>query len=215
MNKIKLIIVDDHQIVRDGIVASLMLCDDIEVIAEASNGKKLLEKLENYSPDVIILDIAMPDMTGIEACKILKADYPEIRIVIFTGNENQESIFEALKAGADAFLPKEATREELIKAIYAVQKGDKYISKIISNTVIIDYINSEKNEKPKSACLSERENEIIKLIAEGLPYKEIAEKLFISPKTVEKHKRNILDKLKLETTIDLVKYAIKNKIIEI
>lgn len=218
MNKIKIIIVDDHQVVRDGIVASLMFYEDIEVIAEASNGKKLIEKLDEFSPDVIILDIAMPDMSGIEACKILKKDFPEIKIIIFTGNESRESIFDALKAGADAFLPKETDREELIKAIYAVNKGEKYISKIISNTVIIDFINSEKNinQENKNICeLSEREHEVLKQIADGLSYKEIGEKLFISVKTVEKHKRNILDKLKLDTTVDLVKYAIKNKIIEL
>jgi len=217
MNKIKLILVDDHQVVRDGLTASLMIYDDMEIVAEAANGKELFEKLDNYSPDIIILDIAMPDMTGIEICKILQKDFPEIKVIIFTGNENQESIFEALQAGANAFLPKETQREELAKTIYAVSKGDNYISNSISNTLIIDYIKKEQeiSKYSKKETLSEREQEILKHIAEGLQIKNIASKLFISPKTVEKHKRNILDKLNLNSTIDLVKYAIKNKIIEI
>ncbi len=217
MDKIKLILVDDHQVVRDGLTASLMIYNDMEVIAEAGNGKELFEKLDNYSPDIIILDIAMPNMTGIEICKMLKKDFPEIKVIIFTGNENQESIFEALQAGANAFLPKETQREELANTIYAVSKGENYISNSISNTLIIDYIKKEQeiSKYSKKNVLSEREKEILKLVADGLPIKNIADELFISPKTVEKHKRNILNKLNLNTTIDLVKYAIKNKIIEI
>jgi DNA-binding NarL/FixJ family response regulator len=218
LEKIKLILVDDHQIVRDGIAASMMLYDDIEVVAEAANGKELFQKLENFNPDVIILDISMPDLSGIEICEILKKDFPEIKVIIFTGNENQESIFDALKAGANGFLPKDAQREELANAIYSVNKDENYISKSISNTVIIDFIKSEKETNKLSkntATLSEREIEVLILIADGLAYKNIAEKLFISTKTVEKHKRNILNKLKLETTVDLVKYAIKNKIIDL
>ncbi|MCD4793603.1 MAG: response regulator transcription factor [Bacteroidales bacterium] len=217
MDKIKLILVDDHQVVIDGIVASLMLYDDIEVIAEASDGKELFKKLETFSPDIIILDIAMPDITGIEICKILKKDFPEIKVIIFTGDENQDSIFKALKAGANAFLPKETQREELVSTIYAVNKGEKYISNSISNTLIIDYLEKEKKTNKyskKKVTLSEREIEILTCIAEGLPYKIIADKLFISTKTVEKHKRNILNKLDLESTVDLVKYAIKNNIID-
>lgn len=217
MDKIKLILVDDHQVVIDGIAASLMLYDDIEVIAEASNGKELFEKLETFSPDIIILDITMPDITGIEVCKMLKRDFPEIKVIFFTGNENQDSIFEALKAGANAFLPKETQREELVSTIYAVNKGENYISNSISNTLIIDYLKKEKKTSKyskKEIVLTEREIEILTHIAEGLPYKNIAAKLFISTKTVEKHKRNLLNKLNLESTVDLVKYAIKNNIID-
>ena len=217
MDKIKLILVDDHQVVIDGIAASLMLYDDIEVIAEASNGKELFEKLETFSPDIIILDITMPDITGIEVCKMLKRDFPEIKVIFFTGNENQDSIFDALKAGANAFLPKETQREELVSTIYAVNKGENYISNSISNTLIIDYLKKEKKTSKyskKEIVLTEREIEILTHIAEGLPYKNIAAKLFISTKTVEKHKRNLLNKLNLESTVDLVKYAIKNNIID-
>lgn len=218
MEKIKLILVDDHQVVRDGIAASLMLYDDIEVIAEASNGEELFEKLEIFLPDVIILDIAMPDITGIEVCNMLTKDFPEIKVVFFTSDENQDTIFEALKAGAKAFLPKDTQREELVNTIYAVNKGENYISNSISNTLIIDYLNKEKEAEKISNnknTISEREKEILILITEGLPYKQIGDKLFISTKTVEKHKRNILNKLNLTSTADLIKYAIKNKIIDL
>ncbi len=218
MEKIKIILVDDHQVVRDGIAASLLLYDNIEVLTEASNGKELFSKLETYIPDIIILDIVMPDLSGIEICRILKKDYPELKVIIFTGNENQESIFEALKAGADAFLPKETQREELVNTIYSVNRGENYISNSISNTLIIDYIKNEKGSgkySKRDITLSEREMGVLKLIADGLQYKIIADELCISPKTVEKHKRNILNKLNLESSVDLVKYAIKNKIIDL
>jgi len=215
---IKLILVDDHQVVRDGLTASLLPYEDIEIIAEAANGKELFQKLESYSPDIIFLDIAMPDISGIEICKSLKKDFPEIKVIIFTGDEDQETLFEALRAGANAFLPKETDRKEIVKTVYSVYKGEAYISSSISNTLIIDYFKKEKEVNKfskKEEVLTDREKEILVLLAEGLPYQKIADKLFISHKTVEKHKRNILNKLNLETTVDLVKYAIKNKIIEL
>ena len=218
MANIKLILVDDHQVVRDGLTASLLPYEDIEIIAEAANGKELFQKLESYSPDIIFLDIAMPDISGIEICKSLKKDFPEIKVIIFTGDEDQETLFEALRAGANAFLPKETDRKEIVKTVYSVYKGEAYISSSISNTLIIDYFKKEKEVNKfskKEEVLTDREKEILVLLAEGLPYQKIADKLFISHKTVEKHKRNILNKLNLETTVDLVKYAIKNKIIEL
>jgi len=214
MDKTKIILVDDHQIVRDGISASLLMYSEIEVVAEAANGKELFILLDSFSPDIIVLDISMPDLSGIEICKKLKADFPEIKVIIFTGDQNQNAIFEALEAGADGFVPKEAPGKDLVDAIHAVNKGENYLSSAISSTVLIDYIKNSKQKK-ESVELSEREIEVLILITDGLAYKNIAEKLFISTKTVEKHKRNILNKLKLETTIDLVKYAIKNKFIEI
>ncbi len=200
----------------NGIKASVIFNNDIEIIAEASSGNELFKQLENYLPDIIILDIILIDQNGIEICKILKEEYPDIRVIIFTGSEKRNSIFDALKAGANAYLPKDCPPEELIEAIYSVKKGKSFISNSISNTLIIDYINKENSINAKdNPTLSEREMQVLKLVVDGLPYKIIADRLFITPKTVEKHKRNILRKLQLDSVVDLVKFAIKNKIIDI
>ena len=217
MKKIKIILVDDHQVVIDGMKAGFLLYQDIEVIAEANSGEELFDILNEKLPDIVILDISMPEISGIEVCEKIKQKYPAIKIIFFTGSETEDALFKTLKAGADGFLPKDTEREELVQAIYKVNTGENYISKKIPNTVLIDYLNKTKLTEQKETIpqLSERELEILELIASGLQYKTIAEKLFISPKTVEKHKRNIQKKLNLQTTIDLVKYAIKNKIIKI
>jgi len=213
LNKIKIILVDDHQVVRAGIMASLLIHDDIEIVDEANNAKELIKKLETVIVDTVILDISMPDMTGIEACKIVKEKYPFIKVLIFTGTEDENDIFEALQAGADAFLPKDADALELIKAIRTINNGNIYLSKLLPSDLMVKYMQYQKQKEQN--ILTERETEILKLIAEGLPYKEIAEKLFISAKTVEKHKRNISEKLSLQTTTDIIRYAIKNKIVKL
>ena len=213
LSKTKIILVDDHQVVRAGIMASLLIYDDIEIIDEANNAKELISKLETTIIDTVILDISMPDMTGIEACKIVKEKYPFIKVLIFTGTEDENDIFEALQAGTDAFLPKDADSTELIKAIRTINKGNIYLSKLLPSDLMVKYMQYQKQKEEN--ILTERETEILKHIAEGLPYKEIANKLFISAKTVEKHKRNISEKLNLTTTSDIIRYAIKNKIIKL
>ena len=194
-------------------MASLLIHDDIEIVDEANNAKELIKKLETAIVDTVILDISMPDMTGIEACKIVKEKYPFIKVLIFTGTEDENDIFEALQAGADAFLPKDADALELIKAIRTINNGNIYLSKLLPSDLMVKYMQYQKQKEQN--ILTERETEILKLIAEGLPYKEIAEKLFISAKTVEKHKRNISEKLSLQTTTDIIRYAIKNKIVKL
>lgn len=218
MQTIKIILVDDHQIVRDGISARLLLHTDIELLAEASCGTQLFDLLKVHSPDVVVLDVAMPDMTGVEICEILKKDRPEIKVVIFTGDQHKQVIFDALDADADAFIPKETSTKELIDAIYAVMNNEHYISSLVPAELMKEYANKDNNQEIKTVkktILSEREIEVLKLIADGKSYKEIADQLFISDKTVEKHKRNIRQKLKLNNTIELVKYAIKNNLVKL
>ncbi len=220
MNKIKVLLVDDHQIVRDGIFALLIKEHDIEIVGEASNGDELFEKLKFIKPDIIILDISLPKMSGIEIASILKKDYPNIRIIVFSSYTDEETIFKSIRAGAKGFLPKDSMREDLVEAIEKVYQGFEYLSEKIPNTIIMDYIKKtgtkeDKYNNTKLGNLTKREREILKLIADGLSYKEIGAELFISVRTVETHKNNILQKLELKSTIDLVKFAIKNDLIDL
>lgn len=218
MQKIKLILVDDHTIVRDGLKVLLMNVDDIEVIGEAENAKQLFELLLSKKPDVLIMDISLPDMTGIEITQKISNEYQDIGVVMLTANISDESVFESLKAGAQGYLPKNASREELLDAIYNVYAGREYLSNSISNTVLKSFIfRARKGTKleDKKEKLTGREIEIIELFAEGLTYKEIADRLNISTRTVESHKNNIMEKLNLKTIVDLVKFAIKHGMVEL
>jgi DNA-binding NarL/FixJ family response regulator len=220
MSKIKVLLVDDHQIVRDGIFALLIKEHDIEIVGEASNGDELFEKLKFIKPDIIILDISLPKMSGIEIAGILSKDFPQIRIIVFSSYTDEETIFKSIRAGAKGFLPKDSMREDLVDAIKKVHQGFEYLSDKIPNTILMDYIKKagsqeEKFNNSKLSSLTKREREILKLIAEGMSYKEIGTELFISVRTVETHKNNILQKLELKSTIDLVKFAIKNDLIDL
>lgn len=220
MSKIKVLLVDDHQIVRDGIFALLIKEHDIEIVGEAANGDELFEKLKFIKPDIIILDISLPKITGIEIAGILTKDFPQIRIIVFSSYTDEETIFKSIRAGAKGFLPKDSLREDLVDAIHKVNQGFEYLSEKIPNTIIMDYINKagnkdEKYNNSRLSNLTKREREILKLIADGLSYKEVGNELFISVRTVETHKNNILQKLELKSTIDLVKFAIKNDLIDL
>lgn len=220
MSKIKVLLVDDHQIVRDGIFALLIKEHDIEIVGEASNGDELFEKLKFIKPDIIILDISLPKMSGIEIAGILTKDFPQIRIIVFSSYTDEETIFKSIRAGAKGFLPKDSMREDLVEAIKKVHQGFEYLSEKIPNTILMDYIKKAGNQEEKFnnsrlGNLTKREREILKLIADGMSYKEIGNELFISVRTVETHKNNILQKLELKSTIDLVKFAIKNDLIDL
>ncbi len=215
----KILIVDDHQIVRDGISLLLMKNNDIEIVGEASNGDELLQMLKSIIPDIIILDISMPKITGIELTKIITEKYPTIKIIIFSSHSQGENVVAAIKAGAKGVLPKNTIREELMQAINTVYNEGEFISKYIPYST---FTNNIKNKKEKEEAikkiedvLTNREIEIFKLIVNAKTNTEIAEKLFISRRTVEKHKSNILIKLRIDSIVELVKFAIKNKIIEL
>jgi DNA-binding NarL/FixJ family response regulator len=219
MNKIKVTLVDDHQLVRDGIRALLSGLDDIEVITEASDAKSTLEKLKLTRPDVMIVDISLPEMSGIELTKIITTEYPTIKVIVLSMYTNQEFIFNAIKAGAKGYLPKNITREELLDAIREVYKGNEYFSKDVSNIILKSYLKQVKDPERFDALqdekLTNRELEILRFVAEGYSNQLVADKLFISVRTVESHKNHIMQKLELTTTVDLVKYALKNKIIDL
>jgi len=219
MNKIKIVLIDDHNIVRDGLKILLMNLPDIEVIGEASNDTELFELLISSNPDILLMDIALPDISGITLTKKISLEYPDIKVIMLTANVDDESIFNSFKAGALGYLPKNILQEELVEAIKTVYTGNEYMAKSITNSVMRTYMVRSmlgKTDKHKQGQeLSKREIQIIKLLAEGFRYKEIGEQLNISSRTVESHKNNILEKLDLHTVVDLVKYAIKNRIISI
>lgn len=219
MPNIKIMLVDDHQIVRDGIKALLESLDNVQVIGEASNANELLEKLSISKPDIIVTDISMPDISGIELTKIIneKEEFSGIKVLILSMFTNEDFIFNAIKAGARGYLPKNTTRRELFEAVNTIYNGDEYFSESISNIILKSYVKKAQNEDlaDKKESLSVRETEILKLFAQGLSNQEIADKLFISIRTVESHKNHIMQKLELKSTVDLIKFAIKNKIVEI
>jgi DNA-binding NarL/FixJ family response regulator len=218
-NTIKIFLVDDHDIVRDGINALLMLEDDIEVIGEASNANELNTLLKSSKPDLILLDIIMPGESGIEIAEKMNIDYPDVKIIILSSDLDENSIFNAIYAGINGYLPKNVKKTELLEAIRQVDIGKEYYSDAISTTIFKNYKKFAQKGKKQilehTKTITPREKEIVRCFAEGLSYKEIAEKLFITISTVESHKNNIMQKLELKTTVDLVKYAIRNGIIEL
>ncbi|MCX6245189.1 MAG: response regulator transcription factor [Bacteroidetes bacterium] len=219
MEKIKIILVDDHQLVRDGIKALLGGIPEISIIGEAADGEELFSKLDTLKPDLLIMDISLPGVSGIELTKKICCSHPGIRVLILSMYNNEEFIFNALKAGAKGYLPKNTTRDELVEAIIAIRNGGEYYGDSISKIMLKSYVKRASDEekpavKPEE-LLTCREIEILKLYAEGFINKEIGDKLGISIRTVETHKNHIMRKLGLKSTVEMVKFAIRNKIVEI
>ena len=211
---IKLMIAEDQAIILHSLMILLNSLENIEVIGTALNGVDLLILLEKNKPDVILMDINMPKMNGIEATKIIDAKMPWVKVIALSMYDHPVYIKKMFKSGAKGFVSKNATKMELGKAIEMVYNGDIYISEEISRILLREYSNTaDSDDNADYTSLTSREIEIIQLLADGLYTKEIAEKLFISDKTVERHKTNILKKLKLRNTAQLVKVAITKGII--
>lgn len=219
MEKIKLILVDDHQLVRAGIANLLAGEEGFEIVGEASDSEGFFNLLEHHMPDVAVLDIALNGMSGIEITKTLHSHFPAVRILILSMHTSEEFIFNAINAGARAYLPKNTSRRELVDAIYAIWRGEEYFAESISNVILKSYIKKAKTDgidsENRENLLSKREIEVLRLFGEGLTNQEIADKLFISIRTVESHKNHIMARLELKTTVDLLKFAIRNHIVAI
>ncbi|MEI7896658.1 MAG: response regulator transcription factor [bacterium] len=219
MSKIRIFLVDDHQLVRDGIKALLISADDLSILGEASSGKECFEKIALEPPDILILDISLPDTNGIEITKRITAEYPDTRVLILSMYTNEDFIFNSVKAGARGYLPKNTSREELLSAIHAIYEGEEFFADSISRIMLKSYVRkaNEDDMAPQKGPiqLTTREIEILKLFAEGFINKEISDQLDISIRTVETHKNHIMKKLELKSTVELIKYAIRNKIVEI
>jgi DNA-binding NarL/FixJ family response regulator len=206
---IKVLIADDHQLFREGMVNLLSNVEDIEVIGQAKDGKETIERARQLKPDVILIDIGMPLMNGIDATRILKKEYPSIKVIAVSMHSDRQFVKGILEAGADGYLLKNCTYRQLIDAVHSVVSGKKYLSDEITGMIIQGYLEPSDYDKEGNEELSEREIEILKLYAEGKSTREISEKLFISVKTVGTHKQHIFDKLNLNSNADLVKYALK------
>jgi len=216
MRKIKVVVADDHTILRQGIKALLDNQEGIEVVGEAKDGREAIKTIEELLPDVILMDIAMPGLNGLEATRRIKKKFPKTKVVVLTMHANEEYIFQILNAGADGYLVKETAFQDLISAINAVHKGGAFMSPSISKKVMTDYIQrAQGEEKVGFDTLTTREREILQLVAEGNSNKKIAEALFISPKTVETHRAHIMDKLNIHDRAGLIKYAIRKGMINL
>ena len=217
MNKIRVLLVEDHAIVCKGIFSLLEGKEEIEIVGEAKNGKEAIEKVEQLIPDVVLMDIAMPILNGIEATRQIKKQFPEVKILILSMHNNEEYIMNCLKFGALGYMNKQASPEDLILAINTVYKGEYFISPSFSREVIKKYIEITKDidKKANYKELTTREGEILQLIAEGYSNKEIAKLMYISVKTVETHRTHLMDKLDIHNSVELTKYAIRNGIISI
>ena len=215
MRKINVLIVDDHAIVRDGICSLLALAGDMEVVGEAANGREGLEKVRQLLPDVILMDMAMPIMGGLEAIRRIRKEFSEIKILILTQYDDKDHVFPVIQAGANGFISKTAASSELISGIRAIFAGESYLSPSIAKLFVEDYQRVALKEDIKNHYeqLTDREREILKLVVEGYKTQQIAEMLTITPKTVEGHKTSMMNKLGIHNTIELVKYAIRRGII--
>ena len=214
-NKKKIVIAEDHTILRDGLRALISSQNNLEVIGEAGDGREAVRIVDNLEPDLLLIDLSMPKMNGIEAVKEIKNQHPDIKVIILTVHKSDEYIFASLKAGANGYMLKDASQNELLLAIQYVLNGKSYISPSISDRVIDAYLNTAPKDTTFSVLdnLTSREREILKLIAEGYTNKKIADHLCISLKTVEKHRANLMNKLDLKNTAALTTFAIENGLV--
>lgn len=208
--KIKVMVVDDHLLVRKGFISLLQEMDEVDVIGESANGKEVLENFKKgIRPKLILMDYEMPILNGLETLKIIKQDYFGVKVIILTMLQDKELVEACLKNGADGFLFKNTSFDELKLAINKVSKGERYFN----SEVALILSGHAENDNPDKSKLSARELEIVKLVAEGKTSTEIGSILFISPRTADTHRNNIMQKLQLESIPALVRWAIKNKII--
>ncbi len=216
MDKIRILLADDHTILREGIRALLEDQPDMVVVGEAEDGRWTVHLAHELRPDVVVMDIAMPLLNGLEATRQIKHDCPQTAILVLTMYDNEEYIRQVLKAGASGYVLKHAAASELVEAIRAVHRGDAVLSPTITRRVIEEYLRANGAQTaPASSELTPREREVLQLIAEGYTNKQIAEILSLSVKTVQTHRASLMQKLNLHDRSDLIKYAIQKKIIEL
>ena len=213
--KYEIVIAEDHTILREGLRALLSSHPDFEVVGEAEDGREAIRRVEKLMPDLVLMDLSMPRMNGLEAIKEIKKHSPEIKIIALTVHKTEEYILATLQAGADGYALKDSTHSELVMAIEHVLEGNSYLSPDISGKVIEGYLEGRKSLKTTSAwdTLTQREREILKLIAEGYKNREVADYLCISLKTVEKHRANLMKKLDLHNTAALTACAIEKGLV--
>ncbi|MFC1970778.1 response regulator [Chloroflexota bacterium] len=215
MKKIKVLIVDDHTLVRDGIRSLLALVADIEVVGEASNGKEALEKIKELVPDVVLMDLAMPVMGGLDATRRIRKEFPGTKVLALTQYDDSDYVIPVIEAGACGFVTKMAAFSDLTSAIQAAYKGDSFLSPSAAAALVEECQQkiTKEGEQDPYQLLTDNEREVLKLIAEGHTAREIAETLVVSPKTVEWYKTGLMNKLDIHNRTDLIKFAIRKRVI--
>jgi len=212
--KSTVLLCDDHTLFREGIKAILSGEPSIEIIGDAENGRQALEKVQRLQPDVVLMDVAMPDLGGVEATRRILQDNPRCKVLILTMHEEEEVIHRCLQAGAAGYVLKDAPRPDLLHAIDVVRNGGRYLSSRALKTIVKQQVGS-RNSASGYERLSDREREVLKLLADGLTLKEIAARLMVSVKTADAHKTNMMRKLDLHDRSEVIKYAIQHKLIHI
>ncbi len=214
-NKVSIVLADDHTILREGLRALLTSDSNFEIVGEARDGREAVRCVEKLLPDLLLMDLSMPRMSGMDAIREIKRRYPDTKIIALTVHKTEEYLLTTLQAGADGYVLKDATHDELIMAIKNVMGGKSYLSPGVSEKVIEGYLEGKGNSLSVSSweTLSPREREVLKLIAEGYKNKEIAEDLCISLKTVEKHRANLMKKLDLHNAAALTVYAVERGLV--
>ncbi len=216
MPPIRLVLADDHEIVRAGVRMLLQPHPDIEIVAEAGSGAEAIELAQAFQPDVILMDIAMPDLNGMEATRELKRRCPSVAVLALTIHESEDYLFEMLDAGASGYVPKRAAPDDLLRAIRAVNRGEVFLHSSVAGVLVEDFRQrGDTRADEERSNLTEREREVLTLIAEGLTNKQIGKQLGISPKTVARHRDNICHKLNLSSRAELTRYAIQKGLISL
>jgi two-component system, NarL family, response regulator NreC len=214
--KIRLLLVDDHQVVRSGLRMLLASENDVEIVGEAGTAREALEAVKRLKPTVVLMDIGLPDMSGIDATREIKRTNPEVAVVALTIHEDEEYFFKMLEVGAGGYVPKRAAPEELLTAIRAAAAGEVYLYPSMAKLLVKDFLSQDRSNDAVSTLdgLTDREQEVLRYLAEGIANEEIATALVISIKTVARHRENIMQKLGLHSRAELVRYAIRKGIIK-
>jgi two-component system, NarL family, response regulator NreC len=218
MERIRVLLADDHELVRNGLVKLLETYKDLMIVGEAGDGVEAIEKTKKLNPDVVVIDLSMPRLSGIEATKVIRKDCPKVGVLVLTMHQNEEYVYQIFKAGAGGYILKDAGKDELATAIRTVAKGEKFFSPRVSEIMVDGYLRkaiardegTSGNTQGLDIALTKREREILILIADGLSNQQIGEKLFISPRTVDTHRTNIMQKLDIHDAGNLVRFAIEN-----
>ncbi len=217
MSKIRLMLVDDHELVRAGLRMLLQSQADMEIIAEVDTGRAAVAKAKELVPDIVVMDISLPDIDGFEATRLIKQAVPKVAILALTMHESDEYFFKMMQAGASGYVPKKAAPTDLVSAIRVVHEGGVFLYPSVAKALVRDYMGrvAQGDDRASLDGLTDREQEVLRLIADGQTNPEIADKLTISVKTVERHRANIMSKLNLHSRTELVKYAIRKGLIDV
>ncbi len=215
MSDIQVLIVDDHAILRDGIRSLLDRQEGINVVGEASNGREALTRVSELRPDIVLMDVAMPVMDGLEATRRIRETYPDIRVLILTQHDSREYVAPLLQAGASGYVLKRSGGREVVTAIRQVYEEGAFLEPSVARQVLHEYIQADEGELAERPYLTERERQVLKLVVEGKSNKEIARALVISPKTVSVHRSNIMAKLGVHNSVELVRYVMEHNLLDL